>query len=272
MTREKLREAVLAVRKTFPLRWRMVRQCRLPQRILGEPYFAGFEPGGGIYGEYWDRFDSNGVLFKGSYNHVSIAQFALHQYERAREDERARIAFFRHAGYLRDALEVDGTLRFPFSLPDYDLQPGFISAMAQGEAVSVFLRAYALGNDERYMDAARSALVPLERSTDSGGATLMRGNDVFFEEVPDLPTHILNGHLWAAFGVWEACRVRNRFACAAGTSQSFYRHPDTLVAIVRRSRVVVLRSRRSGGNKTSLRTYHLSSNAHQSTARIRCDD
>jgi hypothetical protein len=77
--------------------------------------------------------------------------------------------------------------------------------MAQGEACSVFLRAFALTNEQRYAECAIEALKPLERSTDAGGATYMRDNDVFFEEVAGVPTHILNGHLWAAFAVWEAC-------------------------------------------------------------------
>lgn len=206
MNRAQIFELALALRKAFPLNWSMVRTYRLPQCTLGEPYYIRWEPGGGIYGEYWNSFDSEGVLRKGDYNPVSIAQYALHCYERAYAgDNDANARFMRQVRFLGDALQDDGSLRFEFGHSDFGLGPGWISGMSQGEASSVFLRAFALTNEQRYLDYAALALKPLERSTSAGGATYMHGNDVFFEEVPDVPTHILNGHLFAAFAVWEAC-------------------------------------------------------------------
>jgi hypothetical protein len=206
MKRKDFGELALALRKAFPLRWNMVRRYRLPQRVLGEPYYAYFEPGGGIFGESWNSFDSAGVLYKGEYNPVSIAQYGLYRYEDAYGgDAGARTAFFRQVEYLRTLVRPDGTIPFSFPLPDFELGPGWISGMLQGEACSLFLRAFALTADDAYLADARAVLEPLERSAEAGGATYMRGGDVFFEEVPGLPTHILNGHLWTAFGVWEAC-------------------------------------------------------------------
>lgn len=201
-----IRDLGIVVGRAFPLRWHMVRKCSIPRRELGEPYYASFEPGGGIFGEYWNSFDASGVLHKGEYNPVSIAQYALYCHERLYAgDESARAPFFRQVNYLRDALQPGGALPFSFPHLEFGLSSGWISGMSQGEASSVFLRAFALTNDDCYIDCARKALEPLEHNAEAGGATYMRGNDVFFEEVPGLPTHILNGHLWAAFAVWEAC-------------------------------------------------------------------
>jgi hypothetical protein len=43
--------------------------------------------------------------------------------------------------------------------------------------------------------------------TREGGVSYIRGNDVFFEELatPE-PCHILNGHLYGAFALWEFIR------------------------------------------------------------------
>lgn len=198
-------ESLLHLRRAFPLSWRMVRRCRLPTARMGEPYFMSFEPGGGIFGERWDRFDANGVLYKGAYHPVSIAQYALHCYELFSDgDGAARDTFLRQAEYLRGAQQPDGTYPYPFPHPGYGVAAGWISGLAQAETFSVFLRAYAITNDEAYLDAARASLAVLERSTAEGGAAFIRENDVFFEEMPARPTHILNGHIFCAFAVWEA--------------------------------------------------------------------
>lgn len=183
----------------------MVRRCTLPTGVAGEPYYLSFVPGGGIFGERWDRFDERGVLFKGAYHPVSIAQYALHRYEAiAQGDGGARDAFLAQVRYLSDAQQADGTLRYAFEDASYGLQPGWISGLTQGEAFSVFFRAFVLTQVAEYLDRARAALKPFERSTADGGVTFIAQNDVFFEEMPAQPTHILNGHLCAAFGVWEA--------------------------------------------------------------------
>ena len=200
-------EALLHLRRAFPLNWSMVRKCRLPIGRIDEPYFVRFEPGGGIFGERWNQFDPSGVLHKGAYHPVSIAQYALHSYERFSEgDTAARETFLRQAEYLRGAQQPDGTYPYPLPHPGYDVPAGWISGLAQAETFSVFLRAYAITNNAEYLDRARASLGAFERTTDAGGVTFIRGNDVFFEEMPARATHILNGHLLCAFSVWEAGR------------------------------------------------------------------
>ena len=197
----------LNLARRFPVDWKMVRRFRVPAGKLGEPFPIVFDPGGGIFGERWNAFDENGVLYKGLYNPVSIAQYGLHCHASVCDgDESARDAFLIQARYLRDAQRADGTYGYTFPLPDYGLGPGWISGLAQGEAASLLFRAYAATSDRSFLDAALSALRSYEIDISNGGISYLRGNDVFFEEVPACPTHILPGHIISAFALWEAER------------------------------------------------------------------
>lgn len=198
---------LLDLRRHFPLSWHMVRRCRMPSGELGEPYYVSFEPDGGVFGEQWNSFDADGVLCKGTYNPVSIAQYALYCYDRVcAGDSGSRSRFITQARYLRDAQSPAGTYVYGFAHPPYGLEAGWVSCLAQGEAASVLFRAFALTNDTDYLDAAMCALRPYARDVREGGVSFIRGGEVFFEEVAGCPVHILNGHISAAFAVWEASR------------------------------------------------------------------
>lgn len=221
-------DLLLELRKAFPLSWRMVRRCRLPAGTMDEPYYVSFEPGGGLYGERWNRFDENGVLFKGAYHPVSIAQYALYCYERLHAgDTSAREPFLRQVEYLARAQQPDGTYPYPFAHPAYDLEPGWISGLAQAEAFSLFIRAFAVTQRDEYLDRARAALGSFEREAGARGITFTNARDVFFEEMPGRPTHILNGHLSAGFAAWEA----ERYGFASRTLREL--HEASIETLVR---------------------------------------
>ncbi len=200
------------LRRMFPTTWRMSRRYRLPSGSLGEPYYIRWSAAPKPDGEGWcdADFDAGGVLLTdGAREPVPMAQFALHAHDRFRRGKPgARARFLAHAEALLQAQDMQGAFLHVRALPLYGAGPGWISAMAQGEAVSVFLRAHAVTGEPRYRAAARAALAPLLRDVRDGGAAYIKGGDLFFEEVatPE-PAHILNGHLFAAFGVWEALRA-----------------------------------------------------------------
>jgi hypothetical protein len=77
--------------------------------------------------------------------------------------------------------------------------------MAQGLAVSVFIRAGRLSGDARYSDAANRAADLMFRPTASGGCALLdEQGRAFIEECPsDPPSFILNGALFALIGALE---------------------------------------------------------------------
>src|SRR3954447_20183853 len=84
------------------------------------------------------------------------------------------------------------------------LRAPWISAMAQGEAASLLARVHAETGDERYADAALRALRPLRVASARGGAQALLGGGPFYEEYPtDPPSFVLNGAIFALWGVYD---------------------------------------------------------------------
>jgi heparosan-N-sulfate-glucuronate 5-epimerase len=85
------------------------------------------------------------------------------------------------------------------------LRAPWYSGLAQGQGISLLLRAHAVSGDPAYLDAAQRAFESFRISTSQGGITFTddRG-DIWFEEyVVEPPTHILNGFIWAAWGILD---------------------------------------------------------------------
>jgi heparosan-N-sulfate-glucuronate 5-epimerase len=79
------------------------------------------------------------------------------------------------------------------------------SGLAQGQGISLLLRAHAVTGEVRFLDAANRAFQTFLESTDDGGVcfTDERG-DLWFEEyIVSPPTHILNGFIWAIWGIHD---------------------------------------------------------------------
>lgn len=200
-------QMLVDLQKNFPVRWQMRRRYRLPVDDPHQPFYTSWHPGGGIFGEDWARFDDAGVLFAGRYNPNSVAAYALYCYERLHGGEDAfREPMLRQAAYLLQTQREDGAFPYTFPLAQYGLEPGWLSGIAQGKAAAALWRAHAVTGDARYRAAATRALQPLMRDISQGGTALLQDGAVFFEEIGSNPTHILNGHVTAAFAAWEACR------------------------------------------------------------------
>jgi hypothetical protein len=85
------------------------------------------------------------------------------------------------------------------------LKAPWYSGLAQGQGVSMLLRAHAQAGDEKYLRAADRAFVSLMRPIDVGGVLFEdREKNLWIEEyLVDPPTHILNGFIWALWGVFD---------------------------------------------------------------------
>jgi hypothetical protein len=77
------------------------------------------------------------------------------------------------------------------------------SGLAQGVGLSVLVRAHALFGDDRYLVAAHAAFESLRTPIEEGGVLYTDpSGDIWIEEyIVSPPTHILNGFLWALWGV-----------------------------------------------------------------------
>jgi heparosan-N-sulfate-glucuronate 5-epimerase len=117
----------------------------------------------------------------------------------------ARRAFMAQAAHLLENQDANGGWRYPIPAARYGVSPGWYSGMAQGLAVSVFLRAGHLTGDGTYHDAGNRAADLMFRPTQRGGCALLdEGGRAFIEECPsDPPSLILNGAMFALIGALE---------------------------------------------------------------------
>ena len=104
---------------------------------------------------------------------------------------------------------------FDFEYRD-TLKAPWYSALAQGQGLSLRVRAHKETNDPTYLDTGRRAFEAFLLPVDKGGVTWeWPAGDIWFEEyLLDPPTHILNGFIWALWGVYD-------YSLATGRSQSY---------------------------------------------------
>jgi len=170
------------------------------------------------------------------YNPIAIAQWGLANYNcfRASGDAVRWQKTVQAADWLAANLEqnarglwvwnhhFDWDYRDPLKAPWY-------SGLAQGQGVSLLLRVHAQDHsaDEKYLRAAENAFVPLTRAISDGGVLFEdEQNDLWIEEyLVDPPTHILNGFIWALWGVFDFWLSR----ADASAKEIFDRGVQTLV-------------------------------------------
>ena len=116
-------------------------------------------------------------------------------------------------------------------LTKYDLAPGWISAMGQGEAISVLLRAHSLTGNERYLGLANEAFEPFDLDVAEGGVQRCIDGHVVLEEYATAkPAAILNGWIFALFGVHELATTTGHERARRLFDQTF----DGLVSLLPR--------------------------------------
>lgn len=85
------------------------------------------------------------------------------------------------------------------------LKSPWYSGLAQGQGLSVLVRAYKITSDKKYISIAKKVFHSFQCEVDIGGVTFTDNNDnKWIEEyIVDPPTHILNGFIWALWGVYD---------------------------------------------------------------------
>ena len=146
------------------------------------------------------------------YNPNAIAQQALGYYdlhlEHPDNPEHVRSFLAQSRWFLKHGRHVsDGVLlweyRFPWEGRRFLTAP-WRSALAQGQAISVLLRAHRLSGDNAYLEAARRGYNAFRYTglAHEGGVVSRQNGCAWLEEVIyDPPNHILNGFVWALWGV-----------------------------------------------------------------------
>lgn len=148
------------------------------------------------------------------YNPCAVAQWGLGAFQRWKRgnDAASREIFMHAANWLREHVKVDGSGRgfwwYRFDFDAYGLRAPWASALAQAQGISLLLRAYKAAEDESYLVCAKQACAAMLSPVSGGGLLLRNDRYTFLEEVvADRPTAILDGLIFAIFGLQDYCFV-----------------------------------------------------------------
>lgn len=154
--------------------------------------------------------DYHGKIGK-QYNPIAIAQYGLGHYNLCEEgsNESCR-EFIKIADFMLNRLEKNNRGYYVwFHHFDWEyygkVKAPWYSGLAQGNGVSLLLRAYYLTKDNKYLLGTERAIESMFAAIQDGGCTYMdvKGYKWIEEIIKNPPTHILNGFLWALFGVYD---------------------------------------------------------------------
>jgi len=188
---------------------------------------------------YKGKYDSSGIPllnYHGNiglqYNPIAIAQYGLGNYNIFLEnhDIIRKNNFIVVAEWLCDNL-IENDNQVPVWFHEFDfeykeiLKSPWYSGLAQGMGISLLLRAFELTKETKYIDKAKMAYISFEKTIDEGGVIYIDKNGFNWieEYIVSEPTHILNGFIWALFGVYDMWKfnhskhAKNLFMCCVNT-------------------------------------------------------
>lgn len=101
-------------------------------------------------------------------------------------------------------------------------EPFRYSAMPQGEAISALLRAWKITQKEYYIESAQKAYKLMIKRVDEGGTAYYKDNETYLEEYPATEKNtVLNGWIFALFGIYDMFLATNDISVQAVFNQSF---------------------------------------------------
>lgn len=195
--------------------WNSITSCCIDKKPkkLGR-YYMDFSS----KSKYFGQFDERGIplYLRGNskmfYHPIVICQYALGLFERIYKDENYEgdngKKFIQQANWLLENAiynEVGLGWNINYDISDYCLKAPWISAMAQGEAISVLTRAHLLTGNDKFLITAREALNQFEYSVTEGGIVNKFDSYSIYEEYPS-PTKtvaVLNGFIFSIFGLYD---------------------------------------------------------------------
>ena len=162
---------------------------------------------------HYPHFDSNGVPMwpkqNGNghfYHYTTMFSYALGQsdFYLVSGEEKYLKNLVAVADYIiKSGREESGAI-FLREVDDNDEHTGNISAMTQGEAMSVLCRTSLYTKDESYFNTALRLMAPFKIKTTEGGVLgeITKTNSYWYEEYVSPPlNHVLNGMVYSLWGL-----------------------------------------------------------------------
>ena len=179
------------------------------------PYYMTFEEKA-LYAGPFDRggiplLDYHGTVGRQYYS-IAISQYALGNYNLFKKSEKSECLerFVTNSEWLLDNLKKTKhgtylwTHMFDFEYFRPLIAPWY-SGLAQGQGLSVMVRAFAETGDHKFEEASHRVYQTLRTPISDGGVIFRdkAGSDWIEEYLVDPPTHILNGFIWALWGIYD---------------------------------------------------------------------
>jgi heparosan-N-sulfate-glucuronate 5-epimerase len=168
------------------------------------------------YDAYFDDMGVPLLNYQGcigsQYNPIAISQYGLGNYNlflKKNEEEYKNKALIA-ADWMVNNLKKNSK-GIPVWMHDFDwryiekLKAPWYSGLAQGQGISLLIRASKLKRGGKYLETSKKGFISLEKTIDKGGVLTIDddGNKWVEEYLVEPPSHILNGFLWAIFGVYD---------------------------------------------------------------------
>jgi heparosan-N-sulfate-glucuronate 5-epimerase len=154
----------------------------------------------------------NGIYIGPQRNAVIVIHTALDFYKAYKKNanETSKQAFLNNVKWLESNAIQHGNysiLEYRFPWPPYHLSPPWHSGMAQGQALQVFIRAYQITGQSKYLSIAKMLLNSFFVDVEDGGVTYKTPNNGWwYEEYAgknSTESLVLNGMIFAVLGIYD---------------------------------------------------------------------
>ncbi|GAB3629035.1 hypothetical protein PTE30175_04225 [Pandoraea terrae] len=187
------------------------------------------------------------------YNPTTLIQFALMEHAKYLAGDKSQLpVLLRAIDKLLSMQNASGGFEYPFPYHHFQnvntYMPGWTSAIAQGQALSLLARAYSLTGNKAYIEAGDKALAFLLTDTKAGGSrdslaslSPSLSRYVMFEEYPIVPpdtksNYTVNGFIHTLIGLHDWSYVKEAgddatiaggyFACGLATLKMIVPYAD----------------------------------------------
>ena len=174
---------------------------------------------------YNGDFDINGVPMLNyhgdiglQYNPIAIAQWGLGNYNLWKDTNHN----VRYENFIKSAdWLVDNLCKNQFGvyvwIHKFDwaykekLEKPWYSGLAQGQGLSLLVRAYIESKNEKYLESCEKVYDSFYKDVSKGGVNATDDNDnIWIEEyIVNESTHILNGFIWGLWGIYDYWLLTN---------------------------------------------------------------